>query len=43
MQEGFTALHRSCVTGNAAVVQFLVDNKADVNVEDTVSRTRCLA
>lgn len=34
--DGFTALHRSCVTGNIDVIKFLVDKGADVNAEDSV-------
>lgn len=36
LQDGFTALHRSCVTGNIDVIKFLVDAGADVNSEDSV-------
>lgn len=35
--DGFTALHRSCVTGNVKVIEFLISRKANVNIEDSVS------
>jgi len=35
-KDGFTALHRSCVTGNATVINFLLDKGAKVNMEDSV-------
>jgi hypothetical protein len=35
LQDGFSALHRSCVTGNIEVIKFLVAHNADVNAEDS--------
>ena len=35
VQDGFSALHRSCVTGNVEVIKFLVAHHADVNAEDS--------
>ena len=37
LQDGFTALHRSCVTGNTKVIEYLLSRKANVNMEDSVS------
>lgn len=37
LQDGFTALHRSCVTGNARIIQYLISKGATVNIEDSVS------
>jgi Ankyrin repeat len=36
-RDGFSALHRSCVTGNVPVITFLLDRGAKVNMEDSVS------
>lgn len=36
LQDGFTALHRSCVTGNIDVIRYLIGRGADVNAEDSV-------
>jgi len=35
-KDGFTALHRCAVTGNVAVVGFLLEHRANVNVVDAV-------
>ncbi len=37
LQDGFTALHRSCVTGNVRVIAYLISKGSGVNIEDTVS------
>lgn len=34
MQDGFTALHRTCVTGKTQVIKLLLENGANVNAED---------
>jgi hypothetical protein len=36
-KDGFTALHRCAVTGNVAVVGFLLEHRASVNAVDAVS------
>jgi hypothetical protein len=37
VQDGFSAMHRSCVTGNVNVIKYLVGKNASVNIEDSVS------
>ena len=37
MQEGWTALHRAALKSHVAIVDLLVQNKADLNICDEVN------
>lgn len=38
-EEGSTALHVAAAVGSRGVVQYLTDNKADINVVDSLGNT----
>lgn len=38
-EEGSTALHVSAAVGSRGVVQYLTDNKADINAVDSLGNT----